>query len=214
MYRLVVVRVKDPAVRELLVERAARMLRAREPITTRSLVAGTGVSTMAVYTYFAGMDGLWMAVRQEGFTRLAAILKKTPVSDDPIRDLVALGSAYVSNALANPDLYRVMFDDTIELADPLAADETLSYLVRAVERAKLAGRLSDAVVAPELATQCWIIGHGLTSLVATGPLARDVLDYGATMLTALLIRAGDEPAQCERSVAGGWGAYPLGDSEV
>lgn len=190
------------------------MLRTREPITIRSLVAGTGVSTMAVYTYFDGMDGLWTAVRQEGFTRLAAILEKTPASDDPVRDLVALGSAYVSNALVNPDLYRVMFDDTVELADPLAADATLSYLVRAVERAKLAGRLSGEVVASDLATQCWIIGHGLTSLVATGPLAREVLDYGATMLTALLIRAGDDPAQCERSVAGGWGAHPLDVGDV
>lgn len=190
------------------------MLRGREPITIRALVAGTGVSTMAVYTYFGGMDGLWMAVRQEGFTRLAAILEESQVSDDPIRDLVALGSAYVSNALANPDLYRVMFDDTIELADPLAADETLGYLVRAVERAKLAGRLSDAVVASDLATQCWIIGHGLTSLVATGPLSGDVLDYGATMLTALLIDAGDEPAQCARSVAGGWGAHRLDVGDV
>jgi AcrR family transcriptional regulator len=209
MYCFGVVRGKDPAVRKLLVERAAQMLRARDPVTIRSLVAGTGVSTMAVYTYFGGTEGLWKAVRQEGFTRLAAILETAPVSDDPVRDLVALGSAYVSHALANPDLYRVMFDDTVELENAPAADATLSYLVRAVERAKLVGRLSDAVVASELATQCWIIGHGLSSLVANGPLGREVLDYGATMLTALLIRAGDEPAQCACSVAGGWGEYPL-----
>ncbi len=50
------------------------MLRTRQPVTLRALVAGTGVSTMAVYTYFGGMDGLWKALRQEGFTRLAAKL--------------------------------------------------------------------------------------------------------------------------------------------
>ncbi|MFD4468369.1 TetR/AcrR family transcriptional regulator [Rhodococcus sp. NPDC058505] len=202
------VRTKDPAVRGLLVERAARMLRAREPITLRSLVAGTGVSTMAVYTYFGGVDGLWRAVRQEGFTRLAATLREVAVSEDPVRDFVALGSAYVSNALANPDLYRVMFDDTIELDDPRAADDTLNYLVRAVQRAQRAGRFADTVVAADLATRCWVIGHGLVSLVATGPLDRRALDHGAAMLTALLISAGDEPGRCERSVEAGWRMHP------
>ncbi|MFC7447689.1 TetR/AcrR family transcriptional regulator [Rhodococcus daqingensis] len=199
------VRTKDPAVRQLLVERAARMLRSRQPITLRSLVAGTGVSTMAVYTYFGGMDGLWMAVRQEGFTRLAVVLEEVPASDDPVRDLVALGAAYVANALANPDLYRVMFDDTIALEDAAAADETLNHLVDGVERAQRAGRFRDDVVAQELATQCWVIGHGLSSLVATGPLPRGALEHGAHMLTALLVGAGDEPGLCERSVTRGWG---------
>ncbi|GAA2886227.1 hypothetical protein GCM10020220_090540 [Nonomuraea rubra] len=68
------VRTKDPAIRSLLIDRAAQLLAAREPVTLRSLVAGTGVSTMAVYTYFGSMDGLWAAMRQEGFTRLAARL--------------------------------------------------------------------------------------------------------------------------------------------
>jgi AcrR family transcriptional regulator len=101
------VRTKDPAVRALLIARAAHMLRVREPVTLRSLVAGTGVSTMAVYTYFGSMDGLWGALRQEGFRRLAARLETVARTDDPVRDLVALGAAYTSNAMAEPDLYRV-----------------------------------------------------------------------------------------------------------
>src|SRR5687768_15972583 len=120
MYRGAMVRTKDPAVRTLLIERGAQLLRAREPITLRSLVTGTGVSTMAVYTYFDGMDGLWRAVRQEGFTRLAAVLARIATTTDPVRDLAALGSAYLSNAEANPDLYRVMFDAAVELEEPAA----------------------------------------------------------------------------------------------
>src|SRR3712207_863860 len=134
------VRKKDPAIRTLLIERAAQMLVAREPVTLRSLVAGTSVSTMAVYTYFGGMDGLWRAVRQEGFTRLAARIQAVPESADPVRDLAALGATYLSHALAEPDLYRVMFDAGFDLEDPAAADETLHRLVRGVERAKAAGR--------------------------------------------------------------------------
>ena len=65
---------------------------------------------MAVYTHFGGLTGLWRAVRQEGFRRLAARLAPVQLSADPVRDLMALGAAYVGNALSNPYLYRTMFD--------------------------------------------------------------------------------------------------------
>ncbi|WP_326691041.1 MULTISPECIES: TetR/AcrR family transcriptional regulator [unclassified Streptomyces] len=198
-------RTKDPAVRSLLLDRAAQMLRTRQPVTLRTLVAGTGVSTMAVYTYFGGMDGLWKAMRQEGFTRLAARLAAVKMSADPVRDLAALGAAYLANALENPDLYRVMFDAGFDLEDTGAADETLHRLVQAIERAKTKSRFRDEVDPLELATQSWTIGHGLASLVATGPLPRQALAHGAPMLTALFTGAGDEPNRCRRSVEHGWG---------
>ncbi|MDP9842864.1 TetR/AcrR family transcriptional regulator [Streptosporangium lutulentum] len=198
------VRTKDPAVRSLLINRAAQMLGARQPVTLRSLVAGTGLSTMAVYTYFGGMDGLWKAMRQEGFTRLAARLDAMSPSADAVRDLAALASAYLSNALADPDLYRVMFDAGFELEDAAAADETLHFLVRAVERATAAGRFRDGVDPLELATQSWIIGHGLASLVVTGPLPPRALASGVPLLTALFTSAGDDPGRCRRSVERGW----------
>ncbi|GAA4907451.1 AcrR family transcriptional regulator [Nonomuraea thailandensis] len=198
------VRTKDPAIRSLLIDRAAQLLAAREPVTLRSLVAGTGVSTMAVYTYFGSMDGLWTAMRQEGFTRLAARLATVAPTRDPVRDLAALGAAYLANAMAGPDLYRVMFDAGFELEDAAAADETLHHLVRAVERATAAGRFRDGTDPLELATQSWIIGHGLASLVATGPLPEQALAQGVPLLTALFTGAGDDPGRCRRSVEHGW----------
>ncbi|RKS05284.1 TetR family transcriptional regulator [Nocardiopsis sp. Huas11] len=197
-------RTKDPAIRSLLLDRAARMLRTRQPVTLRTLVAGTGVSTMAVYTYFDGMDGLWKALRQEGFTRLAAELGGVEASADPVRDLAALGAAYVANARENPDLYRVMFDAGFDLEDAGAADATLHALVRAVERAKESGRFHDTVDPLRLATQSWTIGHGLASLVATGPLPHEALGHGVPLLTALFTSAGDAPERCRRSVELGW----------
>ncbi|MGC5014437.1 TetR/AcrR family transcriptional regulator [Streptosporangium sp. DT93] len=197
-------RTRNPAARSLLIDRAAQMLRAREPVTLRSLVAGTGVSTMAVYTYFGGMDGLWRAVRQEGFARLAVRLATVTTSPDPVRDLACLGSAYLSNALDNPDLYRVMFDASFDLEDSRAGDESLHHLVRAAERARSAGRFRDDVDPPELAAQSWIIGHGLASLVATGPLPPSMLAQAVPLLTGLFVGAGDDPVRCRRSVELGW----------
>ncbi|MDA0564729.1 WHG domain-containing protein [Streptomonospora sp. S1-112] len=197
-------RTKDPAVRTLLLERAAHMLRTREPITLRSLVAGTSVSTMAVYTYFGGMDGVWTVLRQEGFTRLAARIATVAASTDPVRDLAALGAAYLGNALDHPDLYRVMFDADFALEDLQAADDALDHLVRAARRAVDAGRFRADVDPRDLATQGWAIGHGLVSLVANGPLPRAALDHGVPMLTALFVSAGDDPDRCRRSVERGW----------
>jgi len=197
-------RTKDPAVRTLLVERAARMLRTREPITLRSLVSGTGVSTMAVYTYFGGMDGMWKALRQEGFTRLAARFATVATSEDAVQDLTALVAAYLGNALDHPDLYRVMFDATFDLEDLKAADETLEHMVQAARRARDTDRFRVDIDPLELAIQSWTIAHGLASLVAGGPLPRQTLDHGAPMLTALFIGAGDRPDSCRTSVEQGW----------
>lgn len=208
----VMARTKDPAVRSLLIRRAAHLLRTREPVTLRALVADTGVSTMAVYTYFGGMDGLWSAVRQEGFTELSVELATVTPSTDPIRDLTALGAAYVSSALAAPDLYRVMFDANFELEDASAADDTLHTLVRAIHRAQAVGRIRDDVEPLDLATQSWAIGHGLASLTATGPLPRVALGHGVTLLTALFVSAGDEPLRCHQSVHAGWRIRPTDGS--
>ncbi|MGW5917569.1 TetR/AcrR family transcriptional regulator [Nocardia fluminea] len=197
-------RTKNPAVRSMLIDRAAQLLRERQPVTLRGLVAGTAVSTMAVYTYFDGMDGLWRAVRQEGFTRLAARLAQVPVTEDPVHDLAALGSAYLANAMANPDLYRVMFDAGFALEDAGAADATLERLVRAADSARSIGRFEADIDPLDLATQSWTIGHGLAGLVATGPLPPAALSYGIPLLTALFVGAGDDPRRCARSVASGW----------
>ena len=203
-YHLVMARTRDPAVRIQLIERAAHMLRTREPITLRSLVVGTGGSTMAVYTHFGGMEGLWTALRQEGFTRLGARLATVTMTADPVRDLTALLAAYVWNALDHPDLYRVMFDANFSLEDDQAADHTLDYLVRAADRGRAASRYRADVDPLALATQSWALGHGLVSLLATGPLSRQTLDYAVPMLTALLIGAGDQPDRCRSSVELGW----------
>jgi AcrR family transcriptional regulator len=204
-----VARTKDPAVRRLLIERAARMLRTREPITLRSLVAGTGVSTMAVYTHFGGMDGMWKALRQEGFTRLAARFATVTTSEDPVQDLAALVASYVGHALEHPDLYRVMFDAAFDLEDLGAADATLEHLVLAAERAGKAGRFRVGTDPLELAIQCWVIAHGLVSLVANGPLPHSTLDSCVPLLTALFTSIGDDPGRCRRSVEDGWAQPPL-----
>lgn len=196
--------------RRALIERAAEMLARREPVTLRSLVAGTGASTMAVYTHFGGMPGLWRAVRQEGFTRLSVRLAATGTSRDPVRDLAALGAAYAANALANPDLYRAMFDARVDLEDAAAADAGFEVLVAGVARAREQGRFAADVDPLATATRYWASGHGLASLVVSGVLpAAALADHARAVSVALFVAAGDDQARAARSVRAGWRGVEL-----
>jgi AcrR family transcriptional regulator len=195
----------SPEVRRSLIEEAAALVARREPVTLRGLASAAGVSTMAIYTYFDGMPGLWGAVRQEGFERLSARLAEVPQHRDPVRHLAALGVAYAESALAAPTLYRLMFDAAVELPDPAAAAASFDQLVAAVDDGKAAGRFSPTADARDVATRFWATGHGLTSLAVGGVLpAAEVVRHAPITAVAVFVDAGDEPARARRSVTAAW----------
>lgn len=178
------------------------MLARREVVTLRSVVAGLGVSTIAVYTYFDGMPGLWRAVRQEGFTRLGERLATVAQTHDSIADLAGLCAAYAAHGLAEPDLYRAMFDAAADLDDPAAAGRGLELLTAAAARAVADGRLAAD---PGVALRIWIGGHGLLSLVLTGVLpAEQVSIQGQELLIAQCVAAGGDRPTLATSVHQGW----------
>jgi AcrR family transcriptional regulator len=198
-------RAADPAVRTALLEAAADLLAGREAVTARSLAAATGSSTTALYTHFGGMPGLWRAVRQEGFTRLARRLAAVPVTEDPVRDLAALGATYVLSARTDPSLYRVMFDAAADLDDAAAADAIFGGLIGCAGRAREAGRFDDTSDPAAVATRFWAAGHGLSMLVVTGVLPGEaVAEHGPELAVGVFAAAGDEPRRCRASVLAGW----------
>ena len=198
-------RTADPAVRLALLETAAELLARREPVTARSLAGRVGASTTALYTHFGGMPGLWRAVRSEGFTRLGRRLAGVPRTDDPVRDLAALGAAYLDSARADPFLYRTMFDAAADLEDPAVADGPFALLVGAADRARRAGRFAETSDPLAVATRYWAGGHGLAMLVVTGVLPEEALAlHGPELAVAALVAAGDDPSRCRVSVLAGW----------
>ncbi len=205
MYPRPVPRPADPRVRDELVERAAELLTGTEPVTLRAVAAAAGTSTMAVYTHFGGMPGLWRAVRQQGFTHLAERLATVQRTSDPVRDVMAIGTAYVANAVAHPALYRAMFDDRSELDDPGAADSSFGVLIEAVEQARVAGRFAADVDPTGAALQLWAMTHGLVMLVISGVLPREVLGaHLPAMSAAAFAGFGDDPAAARTSATAGW----------
>ena len=194
----------DPTVRMALIEAAARVLAGEGPnaLTTRRLAAEVGTSTMAVYTYFNGMDELRHAVKAEGFERFARHLAKVkPMPEDPMTELRELGVAYFANAFENPDLYRFMFMEKPVADDPEIGMSTFERLVEGVTRAVDAGLLEGAPW--ELAQQLWVCAHGVVSLAITGFLTQaEALRTSYQMLINMYVAHGSDRAQVERALSG------------
>ena len=173
------------------------MLARREPVSLRSLVAGSGVSTMAVYTYFDGMPrpvGSGPVRKDSGGWRIG--WNRWHAIEDPVRHLALLGVAYVDNALSNPNLYRVMFDATFDLPDPHEAAVTFERLVCSCGRCIDEGRFGPkARTARHRCFDVWDPArHGVVSLAVTGVLAvADLQRHAPALATALFVDAGDSP---------------------
>ncbi len=210
-------RAQDPRIRTRLLEAAARLLAEEGPeaLTTRRLAAEVGTSTMAVYTYFDGMGGLWGAVRQEGFERLRRELELLGPSGDPVRTLATLGVTYQRSALARPALYRVMFDSAFELLDPAGADAAFAPLVEGVIAARDAGRFAPDADAHDVATRYWTVGHGLASLAVGGVMnVPDLQRHAIAMSVATFVAAGDQEGRARRSVRTAWRGVRLASASV
>jgi AcrR family transcriptional regulator len=193
----------DPAVRTALIEQAAKITaeEGRDALTLRRLAALVGTSTMAVYTHFGSMTELRRAVRREGFARLAAHLDVVDATDDPVADLVVLGWAYYVNAKTHPNLYRAMFmDGPVDDVDRDVGLDTFARLVDGVERCIRTQRFdpADPVV---LATQLWVVQHGIVTLELAGLLTADRAFECCIAMGRNLVHAfGDDPDALDRSM--------------
>jgi AcrR family transcriptional regulator len=193
----------DDALRIRLLDTAGTLLTSEGPdaLSLRRLAAEAGTSTSAVYALFGGKPGILRALFVEAFTRFAVHLDTVRPSDDPLADLLALGHAYRSNALADPHLYAMMFGSPVPGFEPAPSDyahaeATFAPLLDTVRRAIAAGLLADTD--PDLiATALWANVHGLVSLELRAATARASTSPAELFDTAI------------RANLNGWGAGQL-----
>lgn len=192
----------DPRIRTALIEKAAALLveHGADALTTRRLADELGASTMAVYTYFSGMDELRAAVAREGFQRLAGYLDAVRRSDDTVADVAMMGAAYFLNAIANPNLYRFVFLEHPHDEDDSVGQSTFERLIAAVARAVDSERFAKAD--PErLATQLWASAHGIVTLHLAGLWTLDeALECFMEMGRNLFVAFGDDPDAAQQSI--------------
>ncbi len=168
-------RLHDAALRVRLLEVASRVVSTAgtDALTVRDVAREAGTSASAVYALFGSREDLVRAVGDEAFRRFAGHLAAVERTDDPRADLLALGLAYRTSALADPHFYRVMFDTAGAGARAATAPRATAMPTFLVLREAVRRVLDDAGRPPagteaEIAMTLWGLVHGLVSLELAG----------------------------------------------
>jgi AcrR family transcriptional regulator len=184
----------DEALRVKLLDRAGELLSAEGPkaLSLRKLAADVGTSTTAVYSLFGSKPDLVNALYVEGFRRFQTRTEAVELTGDPVEDLVRLGLAYRASALADPQLYSIMFTNAVPGFEPSAeaaalGRANLAPLEESVRAGVESGVFAD--IDPDvIAVSCWGFVHGLVSLELNGNLP-DEFSVGDAYETALRANA-------------------------
>lgn len=141
----------DSSTGQALLDTAEALLSEGGPdaISVRAVAQRTGTSTRAVYSVFGNKEGLIAGLAERGYRLLAKAVDGIPLTDDPARDLVAVGiQGFRPFALQHPALYRLTFErvSTEVLADTAvrqAAEASHLALMVRIRRAQEAGVIDD-----------------------------------------------------------------------
>jgi AcrR family transcriptional regulator len=149
-------------------------------LTVRRVAAAAGCSTIGVYTWFGGKDGLVDALWIEAFESFGVSLKRARPADGPLGPLVGQARAYRRWALAHPAHYQLMFFNVIPDHTPspeaaTAAAGAYASLLEAIEHAREHGEIGNADVGT-VAHICWAMVHGLVTLQLTNSGPAGVTD--------------------------------------
>ncbi len=154
-----------------------------EALSLRAMAQGAGVSRTAPYNHFTDKEALLAALAEDGFRAITAAqieAVETPVSIDA--RLVALGKAYVSFALAHPQLYRLMYGVGVSgwCRHPAVTDRKhASFEPVQSALAAYLGPGTDPSKTRIAAVSAWAQVHGLSMLLLDGSLGID-LDAAGT----------------------------------
>jgi AcrR family transcriptional regulator len=179
-------RERERAHRHQLIITAARELAETEgweAVTTRRLADRVEYSQPVLYSHFHGKDAIVGAVALDGFSELAAHLRRAREAAGPEEALRAVCSAYLGFATERPALYQAMFIlptdlkfASAETPAPLRAgfDEFVSCFPQENQRREL------------FAEVLWSALHGIVVLSESGRIPpnrqEDRLDFLVTQI--------------------------------
>ena len=147
-----------------------------EALSVRAVAAEAGTTTRAVYSLFGSKDGLVSALAQTAFDMLYEGIDALPETDDPLADLVAVGTVAVRGLVRDhPALYRIAFQRVagLEPAPGLVAARERAWvqLQAKVRRLQRAGLLGTKAV-PDAARELNAMWEGLCNAELRGDVLR------------------------------------------
>ncbi|MDB5530797.1 MAG: TetR/AcrR family transcriptional regulator [Devosia sp.] len=158
----------------------------------RELARVVGVSAAAPYRHFDSKIALLEALAITGYQRFSRMMGEAERDSAPEQRIATMGQTYVRFALANPNLFRLMFSPDLKRDNRpglrMAADAAFDTL-RAVTAALPEG---DKRIA---ALKAWAQVHGLAVLLLDGQIAlRPNEDIGALIAAVLADKTGFDAA--------------------
>lgn len=186
--------------RQTLIEAALELVSEKnvESLSLREVARRVGVSHAAPYRHFADKDALLAAVAAEGFQMLrcqmeTAMYQAPPV---PLKQLQAIGIAYVRFALDHAAHYRLMFGAYGTPSAPLhpalaeAAMQASMVLVNSIIAGQQVGVIRKEHP-QQLAWAAWALVHGLAMLLMDNQIAMtdpQAITTLSTFITQTLIK--------------------------
>jgi AcrR family transcriptional regulator len=178
-----------PDLRIATLDAAARLLATEGPrgLAVRRIAAEAGCSTIAVYHYFDGKQGLLEALHVEGHSRLRAAQRAHQFTDDPEADVRNTCLVYRQVALTYPDYFQVMFGHAVHGLNRPTGDtrttarENYATFIEVVRRwGERSPLRTDPVSA---AYSLWATGHGMVmlELTANAPQEDRAIRYAETI---------------------------------
>lgn len=152
-----------------------------DDLSLRRLAATLGVTAPALYAHVEDKEDLLRAVAESGFHDLVDRFDRV-VTEDPMDRLREYGRAYVAQALADPEVFRIMFLyrpaalEVPEVDNELAA--ATDAFVRpgeAVRAAIDAGRIHPDWDPVRASMVLWTAGHGTASVLLLGASGGEVI---------------------------------------
>ncbi|MFZ4517415.1 MAG: TetR/AcrR family transcriptional regulator [Microthrixaceae bacterium] len=173
---------REALTRAAIVGAARDMLRTTEldDLSLRKLASTLGVTAPALYAHVEDKEDLLQAVAETGFRDLLTRLER--VSGDPLERLRGYGRAYVEQALADPEVFRVMFLYRPAALDVPGVDNALDAATEAFSRPDEAVREAIAVGAihpdrdpARVALVLWTTAHGCATVLLLGAREGEVI---------------------------------------
>lgn len=180
--------------RQALVEAGIALLKdgGLEALSLRKCAARAGVSHAAPAHHFDGVDGLRVAIAEEGFVRFRQRMLDFADAgpQTPRGRLRGICKGYLAFAREDPALYDLIFSfrATSRLIKEMQVNSAPSYQVLRETCAPLVPPGTDPLV---IETQVWSLVHGFALLILSGRFGPDPVPEDAVL--ALLDRIGTDP---------------------
>jgi AcrR family transcriptional regulator len=151
-------------------------------LSLRKVAARAGVSHAAPYAHFTDKQALIAAVSTEGYKRMAVQLQNAIelYPDDPLRQLVEGGWAYIEFGLDDPAHFKITLSGVVEKENDYpslveATNHAFRLLESIVDTCQHAGILRPAQ-SDLMAVSIWSVIHGLVTLALDAQISHVVLE--------------------------------------